>query len=140
MLDQAHAPSGLAAGIAALPCEVLLPEVWQERFLRRGPSATSADERRSFPRFLCLGDNNRAGMKYVPTFPGLERDAEWRGVYLCDVSRRGLRMLHSEVVYPRERLRVIVAGGNDLTDLIVEVMHCRRRQACCFEVGVRFIG
>jgi hypothetical protein len=139
MPDLAGEPESLAARLAALPCAVNLPPTWAAHFEQRGTAPATSDDRRRFPRFLCRDLGSRAGVSYVASFPSLERDSALTGAYVCDLSRGGLRLLHAEPVFPKERLRVVLAQGGDVTGLLVEVMHCRRIGPRCFQVGARFV-
>ena len=100
----------------------------------------SHSDRRRFPRFLCRGVRSRVGLQFQPSFPGLKRDDTWRGALLCDVSRGGLQLLHSDLMFPQERLRVMIASISDIKGLLVEVRHCRRvvtrlRERACRRPG-----
>lgn len=45
--------------------------------------------------------------------------------------------MHSEQLFPSERMRIVLAD-----DLIreIEVIHCRRVQRRCYEIGAKFAG
>jgi hypothetical protein len=122
-----------------LPCDVqLTPEVVQ-RFFRSGVSPTSPDEQRRFVRFYCGNQNNRLGVRYLPSVDSIERDTNWRGGIPIDVSRGGLQFLHSEEVFPGEKVRIALESKATLQVFKGEVAWCRRHARKCFGVGIRFL-
>jgi hypothetical protein len=133
MLDRNDAQPLAIEAIAALPCEVQLPAGWGAGAAEKGLFASGPDERRGFLR---RGLQICAALEYRQTFPSLGRARAWHRVYVVNVSRSGLLLLHSEQLFPKERLVVVLPDGKDV---LVEISRCRRIQERCFEVGGRFV-
>lgn len=121
--------------IDALPCAIEFPEGWGEDGAGFAlPSPTYADQRQ-YPRFVCRGMQGRAALEYRQTLPAIDRTHQVCRVYLMDLSRSGIRFLHSEPLYPRERMRIILSDGKRRG---IEVQWCRRIQQGCYSIGTRF--
>jgi hypothetical protein len=134
MLDLHDDPKALSAWVASCACEVELPPNWQGFFDRTGVMSTLADENRRFPRFYVRG---LGALESCQSLPGKPRDGGWHGVYTKDISREGVGFLHSEQLYPRERMRIVLTDG---VPRLMEVIHCRRIQRRCYEIGSRFVA
>ncbi|HVX60856.1 MAG TPA: hypothetical protein VHC19_09645 [Pirellulales bacterium] len=132
MLDRGHESTQLANWLASRPCRVELPEAWDDYFDRAGPIPSFPGDNRRFPRYYIRG---RAAMAIIDALPGKPRDESWHGVYTKEISREGLRFLHSEQLFPREKLQIIMPDGQTR---IVEVARCRRVQPACYDVKTRF--
>ncbi len=118
--------------IAALPCNVTLPGEWSDYFDRRGPLPTIVDDARQFPRFYYRAF---AGLAYTGSLPAMERPSTVRRVYLKDISRTSICFLHSEQLFPCERMMIILTDG---VQRDVTVVRCRRLQEHCYEVAANF--
>lgn len=134
MLDTDHDPQPLIQELAALACNIELPGAWQDFFTRSGPAGTCEGDQRRFPRFHVRG---KAALLYGPGLPNMPRSPSRHGIYLKDICRAGIGFLHSEQLFPRERVNILLADG---IARIVEVVHCRRIQRHCYEVGTKFIS
>ena len=53
---------------------------------------------------------------------------------MTNVSRDGIGLLHSEPLYPRENMRLLLLNGQLAT---IEIVNCRRLGPRCFEVGAQ---
>lgn len=132
----------LADAIARQQCEVELPESWNDFFEISGMAGSSAADKRRAARW-----KNRvvAGLLYRTTFPVLPRSDEWHPIYIKDLSRTGMAFVHSEQLYPLERLRILVIDDRSSRLLqndclrTVEISWCKRVKDKCFAVGSRFI-
>lgn len=132
----------LADAITQLKCEIELPDEWTDFFSKSGPTQGADVEKRQFPRW-----NNRslAGLLYRETFPVLPRVEQWHPICLKDVSRGGAAFIHSEQLYPLERMRILFIDEistrllQDYYLRAVEVVWCHCVQTKCYEVGVRFV-
>ena len=132
----------LADAIAQLECEIKLPKSWRDFFEKSGLVQGDMDEIRKFPRW-----NNRTltGILYRETFPVLPRAKQWHPVYLKDLSRGGAAFIHSEQLYPLERMRMLFIDDvssrllQDYYLRAIEIVWCHHIQAKCYEVGVRFV-
>lgn len=133
MLERNDRERSAAELIAALPCNVELPAELRKNFERHGAVCFEGDRRR-YPRVYCRSENNRAAMQHQKAFPHLKREAGWQSVYITDLSRDGVGLLHCEALYPCERVRLIMLSGKAVE---VEIVSCRRLHARCFEVGAQ---
>ncbi len=61
---------------------------------------------------------------------------EWHKVILCDISRSGVRFLHSEQILPTEQMLLVMP---DFKRRYVEIVRCRRLGDRYFEIGARFV-
>jgi hypothetical protein len=136
MLDQGHHENSTLETIAALPCEVVLPDFLRVDFERRGFATTSHAERRRYPRYRLQGHAHRAALRYAPSLPALKRPPMVAGVFTTNISRGGVGFLHSEQMYPQERAEFVLPTG---VGRVIEVAWCRRLGPRCFEVGARFL-
>lgn len=134
MLDSNGDLPTLSERLAACACDVELPAVWENFFEQSGVMPTFDGDGRRFPRFYA---RRQAALEHRPTLPAKPRARTWRGVYLKNVSRQGLGFLHSEQLFPSERMRIMLSD-----DLLreIEVIHCRRIRRRCYEIGARFVG
>jgi hypothetical protein len=132
--DCGHAAAKL---IDALPCNVQIPAQWRDNFEKHGPMPVSHGERRRYSRLHCRSEKNRAAMQCQPTLPQLKREPTWHSVYVANISREGLGLLHSEALYPREKLSLIMRSGKKLR---LEVVNCRRVNTGCFEIGTEIVA
>jgi len=106
--------------------------------LTQGPSeaaptvATENDQRRfRRQRVFCA-----AALQHTSTLKALPRADEWHKVVIRDVGRGGVGFLHSQQLYPSERLRLVFP---DLKTHYIEVVRCRKLGDQCFEVGAQFV-
>ncbi|MBN2476776.1 MAG: PilZ domain-containing protein [Pirellulales bacterium] len=116
-----------------LRCEVDLPDSWSESPLEGKMLLGSSFDQRRFPRFqirVC------GALRYRQSLPALPRAEAWHRVFARDISRCGLAFLHSEQLFPREQMRLVLPDGKES---LIEVARCRQIQPRCFEVGVRFV-
>ena len=134
MLGRDDARHELGAILAKCRCEIELPPTWHDFFEKTGLLTGAYDEKRRFRRSHFRGC---AVLRYGQTFPSLSRPSTWHKVYTKDISRCGLGFLHSEQLFPRESMRVILPDGSQRT---IEVVRCRRLKRRCFEIGARFVG
>lgn len=134
MLGDAAARCQLSEALAACRCAIRLPAGWDDFFDKSGPAAGAYDEQRQYPRVNCRG---HAALRYRQTIPALPRPAVWHKVYTKDVSRCGMGFLHSEPLYPRERMTIILPDASCRT---IEVVRCRRLGAACYEVGALYVA
>lgn len=98
---------------------------------------TSQSEKRGYARINCGAHSNRVGIRYLNSIPVLNRQSDWRGGLLLDVSRSGLRIVNAEQMYPGEKARFALEVGGKLNVVDGEVMWCRRYDKQCFSVGIR---
>ena len=133
MLDRDPAMRKLADITASLHCDVELPPSWKDYVEKSGQVVPAAEQTRSFVRrYFCTS----AALQCRQTLVGLPRPEAWHRVYTKDMSRDGLSFFHSEQLFPRELIRIVLIDG---TQRILEIIGCRRVQNCCFEVEARFV-
>jgi PilZ domain-containing protein len=87
---------------------------------------------RQYPRRHVVA---KAVIEYGVGLPAYPRQPESHSVTVADLSRRGLRFLHSEQLFPGEQAAIKMAGGKQIG---VEVARCRKIAEHCYEVGVKF--
>lgn len=90
-----------------------------------------ADARR---RFVRAAFHRRVVLELQQTFPSVPREERNYVILTRDLSRSGIGFLHAEQLYPGERVRLWLPTGPVAT----EVTRCRRHDARCYEIGVRF--
>ncbi len=133
MLDRDHLTPPAGETLEDLACRVELPPVWEDFFEKTGALPSGADDKRRHPRHYL---RTYAAVGYHQTFSSVPRRQAWHKVYTKDVSRSGLAFLHSEQLFPRERLEILLPDGRTC---FIEVARCHRIQDRCFEVGARFV-
>jgi hypothetical protein len=87
---------------------------------------------RQFPRRYLVA---QAIVEYRDGLPAHPRQPQRHSVVVADLSRRGLRFLHSEQVFPGELAIIQIASGKQLH---IEVVRCRKIADCCYEIGATF--
>jgi hypothetical protein len=133
MLELGDQEQKLVESVGPLKSDLQLPESWKERFGQTGRLPGKYSDRRRHPRYHF---RVYAALEYRQTFPTLPRLSGWYKIYTNDLSRGGLSFLHSEPLYPRERMRVVLPGQGAK---IIEVVWFARVQARCFWIGARFV-
>ncbi len=123
-----HQPDA-AELIVLLPCEVELPENMADFFTRTGPVPAHPEDARRFPRFYL---RTAAALRYRTTLPAMQRPEVAYRVYLKDISRSSVAFLHSEQLFPRECMEMLLA---DHTHWFVTVVRCQKRQERCYEIA-----
>jgi hypothetical protein len=73
-------------------------------------------------------------MRIVQSLPNLQRSDEWHKVYARDISREGISFLHSEQLFPGEKVQISL---KDKRQYIAVVRRGRRIAKKCYLVGVR---
>jgi hypothetical protein len=115
---------------------VQLPQKLRDDFEKTGAAVVPPDDVRRHLRIYCRGEKHRAALELRQTLPALNRPTAWLSVYTGDFSKQGCGFLHSAILYPGERLRLILLTGVQRT---IEVAWCRRLDKNCYAVGTRFI-
>jgi hypothetical protein len=101
-------------------------------FQKSGPLGTRWEDMRQFPRFYF---RTAAALEIQSKLPALPRPQAAERVYVKDISRAAVAVLHSAQLYPGERLRLTFVDGGQRG---ATVTRCRRIQADCYEVAARF--
>jgi hypothetical protein len=133
MLELGHQVQELVAAVGPLQCKIQLPPSWQDELGQARRVPTTYNERRRYPRYhfrVC------AALEHRQTFPSLPRPAAWHQVFTQGLSRGGVSFLHSEQLFPRERMRILLPGQGMSC---IEIVWCARLQHRCFQVGARFV-
>ncbi len=136
MLDVGSRQGEIAQWIYSLPCLVQLPRKLREAFEKIGETPVLADDARRHRRVYCRGERHRAGLGLKQSLPALRRETAWQGVYTNDFSRQGCGFLHSAILYPGEKLRLVLLTG---VERAIEVVSCRRLDKHCFAIGAQFV-
>ena len=134
MLDSNRDPQALNAWLAACDCEIDLPATWRNFFGESGAMPACAGDSRRFPRVYT---RSKGALECRQSLPGRPRSGGWHGIFTKNVSRQGLGFLHSQQLFPCERMRILLADG---VPRAIEVVCCRRIQPRCYEIGARFIA
>ena len=137
MLDQHAEQVPTVDEIKRLSCSVRLPGAWEDNSRPGGLAPSFPGCKRRFPRFRCYGGKNLVALEHRQTLPSAPRAQEWFAVYLIDVGRGGVGLLHGEPLYPKERLRLVLADGKLRQ---IEIVRCERVSEDCFRIGARFIA
>ena len=133
MLELRDQEQKLVQTVGPLKCDLELPDAWKDRFRQTGRLPGKYTDRRRHPRYhfrVC------AALEYRQTFPTLPRPKGWHKIFTNDLSRGGLSFLHSEPLFPRERMQIALPGQGAK---IIEVVWCARVQDRCFQIGARFV-
>ena len=144
MLDRDYDISDLRLAdiVGQLECSIELPSQWGDFFESSGMLPAGPRDQRRYPR---ANLRVRAALQYRQTALTLPRSPGWHQVYLKDISRGGVGFVHSEQLYPLERMHMVLPGEKTAKVLrhriecIVEVMRCMRVQERCYVVGARFV-
>jgi hypothetical protein len=123
--------------INQLPCSAVLPAAWEDGIELRGTAPSFPGCKRRFPRVRCRGERIRVAVELRQTLPGLPRPRAWVAVYLTDIGRGGVGLLHGEPLYPKELLQILLANGTVRT---IEIIRCSRHDKHCFSIGARFVA
>lgn len=108
----------------ALVHKTSLPPEWCDFFARRGDVPRHPECQRRYAR------------RYLRSQAILRRpDGVELGVYTGDLSRSGLRLLTPVQLYPADRCRLRMPGGEELS---LEIVRCRRFAPQCYECGAQF--
>jgi len=104
-----------------------------EFFPKAGPAPSNWDDARRFPRFYY-----RARVKgTIHPLAGSQNQQPTDCVLLTrDVSRGGMNLLHTEQLFPQQRIDMVLKDGSVRP---VEVVWCRRIAHRCYSLGCRFI-
>jgi hypothetical protein len=67
-------------------------------------------------------------------------------MYVIDLGRNGVGLLHGERPYPKERLRVVLYPNERLRVVLlgrslrqIEIVRCERGEERCYSIGARFV-
>lgn len=114
-----------------LPAAIIASDA--EFFSKAGPIPSNWDDARRFPRF-----NYRARVQgTVHPLAGSKDQEPTECILLTrDVSRGGMNLLHTDQLFPQQRIDVMLKDGSLRP---VEVVWCRRLAHRCYSLGCRFI-
>jgi hypothetical protein len=119
---------------AAAPPPDSFVESDHEFFELTGPMPTAWDDHRRFPRFYF---RSCAEANIYPLRREKAATTQPCFVLTRDLSRGGMSLIHSEQLFPGQRLEVIL---NCETPRLMEVVWCRRWTHGRYCVGCRFIS
>lgn len=110
-----------------------LPEIDDELLRRTGGVGKVWSDARRFPRSpaqtICV-------LESEATFAAAGFANGWQHVWLRDVSRGGLRLIHGAQLFPSERCSLTLASG---VEMRIEVVWCRRLAANVFVSGCHYV-
>ncbi len=136
MLDHDAGAVPKVEELGLLPCTVKIPAAWEDDFERTGLAPSLPGCKRRHPRIRCRHKSNLVALEHAQSLPSLPREQAWFAVYLCDIGRGGIGLLHGEPLYPRERMRVAMS---DNKCRVIEVVRCVRIDDCCYSIGMQFV-
>jgi hypothetical protein len=116
---------------------VQFPPKLREELERTGAVPVPTDDVRRHRRIYCRGEKHRAALELKQTLPALPRPTAWHCVYTSDFSKSGCGFIHSSILYPGEKLRMVLLTGAQRQ---VEVAWCRRLDKHCYAAGGRFVA
>lgn len=120
--------------IRRLECKVELPDEWKDTFFTEtGVLPTREEERRRFARRRI---RTKALVDIVQSLPAFERTPSRHVVFTCDMSRSGFAFLHTEQLYPLEKIRLSLPQKS----FLLEVARCKRYNDQCFMIGAQLLG
>jgi hypothetical protein len=137
MLDIDRRKGQITQWIHSLPCHVRIPQKLRDKFEKIGPWPVPADDIRRHRRVFCRGEKHRAALGITRSLPALDRETSWQSVYTNDFSKQGCGFLHSAILYPGERLQLVLLTG---VERAIEIAWCRRIDDNCYAIGAQFIG
>jgi hypothetical protein len=120
-------PGQLTQLLKSLECKAQLPSHLLDLFSRRGVIEPRFSERR---RFVRRHFPSKAVLELSQTVPGISRDHEFCCIFTKDMSRNSIAFLHSEQLYPGEKLLLWLPIGK----LRCRVSRCCRHNSQCFEI------
>lgn len=112
--------------------QLRVPEQVTKSLLERRAAPPHPFDMRQFPRRQLVAP---AIVEYRDGLPAHPRLPQRHSVIVADISRRGLRFLHSEQLFPGELAIIQIAAGKQMR---IEVARCRKIAEYCFEVGATF--
>jgi len=128
MLEDDYSGS-LNRRLEACQCDIAIPAEWQDRLTQRGVIQPVYDDRRKYVRYHF---NGRAVLEYDETFSSIPRAHTFAQVVTRDFSRNGLAFLHSEQIFPGERVTLWLPTAKRT----YVVVRCTEHNDRCFEIGV----
>jgi hypothetical protein len=109
-----------------------VPEAVTKSLRERQAAPPQQNDNRQFPRRYLVA---HAIVQYGTGLPAHPRSPQRHNVVVADLSRRGLRFLHSEQLFPGELATIQIAAGKQMH---VEVARCRKVADFCYEIGAKF--
>jgi hypothetical protein len=114
--------------LGACECDVAVPSEWRERAQRKGVIPPVEGDRRQFVRHYF---HRRVILEFGQTFPAIPRQHTVTQAVTGDLSRSGISFLHSEQLFPGERVSLWLPDGKRS----YTVARCTQRNESCFEIG-----
>ncbi len=114
--------------LEACECDLAVPSEWRDHLTRRGVIQPIPGDRRKYIRHHFKG---RGVLEYDETFSSIPREHTIAQVVTRDVSRSGIAFLHSEQLFPGERISLWLSIGK--RSYVVE--RCVEHNDSCFEIG-----
>jgi len=118
--------------LAALDNRIELPPQWSDYFAKRGAMPTAYNEQRRFVRHYCRA---RAVLEIQQCLPEVRREHTFEAVYLKDISRNGISIVHSSQLFPEERCTLWLPDRK----LSAIVVRSKRLNPQCYVVGLRWM-
>jgi hypothetical protein len=109
-----------------------VPDAVSKSLHERRDAPPQPSDTRQFPRRYLVAP---AIVEYRDGLPAHPRQPQRHSVIVADLSRSGLRFLHSEQIFPGELAIIQIASGKQMH---IEIARCRKIADCCYEVGAKF--
>lgn len=132
MLEDAYS-RGLSKLLETCECDLAVPSEWLDHPTRRGVIQPIPDDRRRYIRHYF---NCQSVLEYDETFSSIPREHTIAQVMTRDISRSGIAFLHSEQLFPGERVSLWLPIGK--RSYVVE--RCIEHNDRCFEIGAEVAG
>jgi hypothetical protein len=129
MLDYDYSSLLLIQAIDSLPCDINLPQNKGKSSAYGIIFSSGENDRRRYKRIKFSSD---LAMQYQQCFPYLQRQTTWCRIRTIDISKNGLGFYHSEQLFPKEHVKIVLHDGNIYE---LEVARCKRIQDNCFLIG-----
>ncbi len=130
---------GLKENLSRLPCDIVFPPSMANYFGEE--ERLTLDGRRKMARLVF---HEPGGLEY-PENSMYNRSPGWQRIYMKDVSLCGVAFIHSEQLFPKENLRLIIPSPKSIRfgkirQLVhIEVVRCNRLDQKCYDIGAKLV-
>ena len=114
--------------LEACECDLAVPSEWKDSLGQRGVIPSIPGDQRRFVRHHF---RDWAVLECDETFPSIPREHTMAQVLTRDISRSGIAFLHSDQLFPGERISLWLSVGK--RSFVVQ--RCVQHNENCFEIG-----
>lgn len=108
--------------------QLVIPSQLRDSLAKRGPTPPAPNDLRKFVRYHF---NGLGILELSETFPSIHRENGVARVITRNVSRGGIAFLHSEQLFPGERVTLWLPSGK----FNYVVVRCTAHHPRCYEIG-----